>query len=250
MMSSEIRPFIGIPTWNDDSLFYKGVHLYGMNQSYVNTLRSVGALPVLIPLNMDRDTLRGIFDRLDGLFLAGGGDIAPRVYDPKSREVLDSSDIERDITELTLAKWALEAGMPLLGVCRGLQIINIACGGSLYVDLHQQRPDLKRHDYIGPEYKRDQISHGVTFPAAGYLEQIFGPGTGVNSMHHQGIEDVGSGLKVAAVSTDGLTEAVESSDSTYVVGTQWHPEELLKTDTRHRTIFDNFLCAAADQWRH
>lgn len=249
MKSKNLRPLIGIPTWNDDSQFYAGVNLYGMNISYVNALRKAGALPILIPLHMDKESLRGIFDRLDGLFLAGGGDIAPRAYDPKSREVFDSSDLERDITELMLAGWALEEGMPIFGVCRGLQIINIACGGSLYHDLTKQRPDLKRHDYIGPMYKRDQISHDVTFPENSCLARIFGDRVGVNSMHHQGVENMGTGLSVSATSVDGLTEAVESTDSSFVLGTQWHPEELVKYDDRHSLVFDDFLCSAADAWR-
>lgn len=244
------RPLVGIPTWNDDSVFYPGVELYGINVSYVNTLRKAGALPILVPLHMDKDSLRGIFERLDGIFLAGGGDIAPRVYNPKSREAFDSSDIERDITELTLVKWALDANMPVLGVCRGIQIINIACGGSLYHDLSKERPGEIRHDYIGPDYKRDQISHEVTFPTSGYLSDIFGASTGVNSMHHQGVAEVGMGLQVAATSADGLTEAVHSTEHRFVLGTQWHPEELMKTDTRHKTVFNDFLCAAADEWRN
>lgn len=251
MMSNlEKRPLIGIPTWNDDSVFYPGVELYGINVSYVSTLRKVGALPILVPLHMDRESLRGIFERLDGIFLAGGGDVAPRVYNPKSREAFDSSDIERDITELTLIRWALEADMPVLGVCRGIQIINIACGGTLYHDLRAEGLGDVRHDYIGPDYKRDQISHQVTFPEASYLGKIFGSGTGVNSMHHQGVADVGTGLDVAATSADGLTEAVKSSEHRFVLGTQYHPEELMKTDIRHKTVFTDFLTSAADAWRN
>lgn len=250
-MNLEKRPLIGIPTWNDDSVFYPGVELYGINVSYVSTLRKAGALPILVPLHMDRDSLRGIFDRLDGIFLAGGGDIAPRVYNPKSREAFDSSDIERDITELTLVKWALDANMPVLGVCRGIQIINIACGGTLYHDLRKEQLGNVRHDFIGPEFKRDQISHDVTLSNASYLGNIFGGNIsiGVNSMHHQGVAEVGTGLQVNASSADGLTEAVKSTEHSFVLGTQWHPEELMKTDQRHETVFADFLSTAADAWR-
>lgn len=246
------RPLIGIPTWNDDSVFYPGVELYGINVSYVSTLRKAGALPILVPLHMDRESLRGIFDRLDGIFLAGGGDIAPRVYNSRSREAFDSSDIERDITELTLVKWALEVNMPVLGVCRGIQIINIACGGTLYHDLRSEQLGNVRHDFIGPEYKRDQISHEVTLPESTYLFDIFGGDNriGVNSMHHQGVAEVGTGLQINATSADGLTEAIKSKEHSFVLGTQWHPEELMKSDTRHEMVFADFLDSAADSWRN
>lgn len=162
---------------------------------------------------------------------------------------MDSSDIERDITELILATWAIEANMPILGVCRGMQIINIAYGGTLYEDLRNQRPDLARHDYIGPMYKRDQISHKVSIEPESYLAQILDDEAGVNSMHHQGVAEVGDGLSVTAVSTDGLVEALEAQSRAFVLGTQWHPEELMKSDPRHEAVFRDFLSAASDDWR-
>lgn len=257
MIVSNSHPLIGIPTWNDGSLQYQGVQLYGMNQSYVDVLRNGGALPILIPLNMGRKMLRSMFERLDGLFLAGGNDISPHLYEKDGQhekdvqapaEQVDSTDIARDSTELTLACWALDAGMPLFGVCRGMQLINVACGGTLYRDLHRQRPDLNRHDYVGTQYKRDQVRHHVTFTQNSELYNIFGSRTGVNSMHHQGINSLGNGLRVTAMSTDSLPEAIESINGAYVMGTQWHPEELVKKDRRHTVLIDHFIRAAAADW--
>lgn len=251
MTVSHSHPLIGIPTWNDGSMQYEGVQLYGMNQSYVDALRNVGALPMLIPLNMELEMLRSIFERLDGLFLAGGNDIMPHFYEKDAQttaERVDAADTARDSTELTLARWALDAGMPLFGVCRGMQLINVACGGTLYQDLHMQRPDLKRHDYVGPQYKRDQVRHDVTFAQNSGLYHVFGRRTGVNSMHHQGINILGRGLRVTAVSTDSLPEAIESTNGAYVMGTQWHPEEMVKKDQRHALLIGHFLRAAAADW--
>lgn len=243
------RPLIGIPTWSDSSQVYRGVPLYGINQSYVSTVQRAGAVPILIPLHLDQVSLRCIFQTLDGLFLGGGGDIAPRLYDKKSREVLETSDIERDCTELTLATWALDANMPILGVCRGLQIINVACGGTLHRDLRNHGSDRMKHDYIFPEYKRDRISHRVTIHAHTYLERIFGATLGVNSMHRQGIADTGAGLEVMATSEDGLPEAIRATSHAFALGFQWHPEELLKSDPRNAQIFGDFLRAAQSEWR-
>ena len=244
------RPLIGIPTWNDTSQYYSGVPLHGINQSYVAALQSAGAAPILIPLHLEESSLRRIFQTLDGIFLAGGGDIAPRLYDRKSRDVLETSDIERDWIELTLASWALEANMPILGVCRGMQIINVACGGTLHRDLRDHNLDLTKHDYIFPEYQRDRISHCVTIQEDSYLESVFGATLGVNSMHRQGVADVGSGLRVGATSEDGLPEAVEAIAHAFAVGFQWHPEELIKSDDRNAKIFDDFLNTARGDWRN
>ena len=248
-MMSELRPMIGIPTWSDVSQVYSGVPLSGIKQSYISTLQKVGAIPILIPLGLDTTSLRGIFQRIDGLFLGGGSDIAPRLYEKGSREVLDTSDLERDWVELTLTRWALDENMPMLGVCRGIQVMNVACGGTLHRDLRNHGSGIK-HDYIFPHYKRDRISHNVSIAEGCYLHGIFGDMLSVNSMHYQGVADVGAGLQVMATSEDGLPEALTAQSHIFALGFQWHPEELLKNDARNAAIFSDFLQAARSNWRN
>jgi putative glutamine amidotransferase len=204
---------------------------------------------VLIPLQMSEATLRGIFERLDGLLLPGGEDMDPSTYQAERHPQLGSTDKERDRTELLLTEWALTEGMPVLGVCRGAQVINVACGGTLYQDLHSQRPDFAKHDYFPPNYERFRISHGVKIEADSRLANALGSEHEVNSMHHQGIDRLGAGLRAVATTDDGLVEAVEVPELPFVVGVQWHPEELARTDSHSSSLFHHFVCAAANGWR-
>jgi len=243
------RPLIGVPTGREKSQRFFGLPLYIMNQTYVRTLENLGALPVLIPLQMSEATLRGIFERLDGILLPGGEDIDPGHYGEERHPQLGSTDQERDRTELLLARWAIEEGLPLLGVCRGAQVINVVCGGTLYQDLTSQMPELQKHDYFPPTFERFRISHQVAIEPDSRLARSLGHVHEVNSMHHQGIRRLGAGLRAVAVSEDGLTEAVEVPSLPFVVGVQWHPEELAKTDQHSAGLFYDFVSAASSEWR-
>jgi putative glutamine amidotransferase len=243
------RPLIGVPTGREKSQRFFGLPLYIMNQTYIRVLENLGALPVMIPLQMSEETLFGTFQRLDGLFLPGGEDIDPSAYGEERHPQLGAPDKERDRTELLLAHWALAEGMPLLGVCRGIQVINVVCGGTLYQDLHSQRPELEKHDYFPPTFERFRVSHQVTIEPDSRLARALGSQHEVNSMHHQGIAKLGAGLRVVARAEDGLAEAVELPTLPFAVGVQWHPEELAKTDQHSSSLFTEFLRAAADDWR-
>jgi putative glutamine amidotransferase len=243
------RPLIGVPTGREKSQRFFGLPLYIMNQTYVRTLEKLGALPVLIPLQMSEATLRGIFERLDGILLPGGEDIDPSRYGEERHPQLGSTDQERDRTELLLAGWAIEEGTPLLGVCRGAQVINVVCGGSLFQDLTSQAPDLHKHDYFPPTFERFRISHQVAIEPDSRLARSLGSVHEVNSMHHQGIRELGAGLRVTAIAEDGLAEAVEVPELPFAVGVQWHPEEMAKTDQHSAGLFFDFVTAASSPWR-
>jgi putative glutamine amidotransferase len=150
---------------------------------------------------------------------------------------------------LLLAEWALAAGMPLLGVCRGIQVMNVVCGGTLYQDLHSERPDLLKHDYFPPKFERFRIVHRIDIEPDSLLARALGGVHEVNSMHHQGLADLGEGLRVVARAEDGLVEAVELPPLPFAVGVQWHPEELAKTDQHSSSLFEEFVRAAASDWR-
>lgn len=243
------RPLIGVPTGREKSQRFFGLPLYIMNQSYLRALEMLGALPVMIPLQMTEATLRGIFERLDGLLLPGGEDVDPANYGAERHAQLGATDKERDRTELLLTHWALETGMPVLGVCRGAQVLNVACGGSLYQDIHSERPDLHKHDYFPPKFERFRIAHQVAVEPDSLLAQALGSVHEVNSMHHQGIARLGRGLRAVASAEDGLIEALELPMLPFVLGVQWHPEELAKTDQLSTSLFYSFVRAAAGDWR-
>lgn len=243
------RPLIGVPTGREKSQRFFGLPLYIMNQSYLRALEMLGALPVMIPLQMSDATLRGIFERLDGLLLPGGEDVDPSRYGDERHPQLGPTDRERDRTELMLTRWALDAGMPLLGVCRGVQVMNVTCGGTLYQDIHSQRPDLEKHDFFPPKFERFRICHQISVPHDSLLARSLGKTHEVNSMHHQGIAKVGRGLRPVAVAEDGLIEALEAPQLPFFLGVQWHPEELAKTDQLSSSLFYSFVRAAAGDWR-
>lgn len=247
--SGDPRPLIGVPTGREKSQRFYGLPLYIMNQTYVRVLEQLGALPVMIPLQMTEATLRGIYARLDGLFLPGGEDVDPSSYGAERHAQLGPTDKERDRTELLLTTWALNDGMPVFGVCRGVQVINVVCGGTLYQDLHSQRPDLAKHDYFPPNFERFRIVHRIEIELDSRLVEALGEVHEVNSMHHQGIDRLGRQLRAVATAEDGLVEAVELPDRPYVLGVQWHPEELAKTDLHSSALFGGFIRAASQPWR-
>lgn len=248
---SRRRPIVGVPTQTLQSLGGVSANIpasWVMSQRYVLTLTNAGAIPWLIPL-VDDDTLRGVYDALDAVFLPGGADVDPVSYGQHPHPLCDKTDRERDRVELALARWAMDEGKPLLGVCRGMQIINLAAGGTLYQDIAEQMPCAIKHDYFpygGQSYARDFLSHEVDVSPGSRLSGVFGAGAlRVNSMHHQGVRDLGSGLVVTATAPDGLVEGLESGNGKYVVGVQWHPEALTDSQERARELFAEFVETAS-----
>jgi putative glutamine amidotransferase len=243
------RPLIGIPTQTQAAIFGQTPRAWSLGQKYVQVLTSCGAVPWLIPLLPgDEDTLRAIFDRLDGLFLPGGVDIEPHQYGEADPGLCGAIDPDRDWAEMTLIRWAVAEGKPLLGICRGLQALNVAAGGSLYQDIEAQRQGAIKHDYfsVSGNYPRDLLTHEVHVGKDSRLAALLCRETlAVNSLHHQGIRRLAPGLVPTAHAPDGLIEGVEGGDGRFLVGVQWHPEELTEKDPAHRRLFTGFIEAAA-----
>jgi putative glutamine amidotransferase len=150
------------------------------------------------------------------------------------------------VVELQLARWALQDGMPVLGLCRGLQILNIAAGGTLFQDVRAQRFGSQKHDYEPPDHTRDFLAHDVELVSGSRLHALVGAASAaVNSMHHQGIQRLGTGLTATAYAPDGLIEAIEGDGSSFAVAVQWHPESLEPNDEVSRALFREFVVAAA-----
>ena len=247
------RPIVGIPTQTLQSLGGVSAEIppsWVMSQRYILTLTAAGAIPWLVPL-VDDDTLRGIYDGLDAVFLPGGADIDPATYGSDPHPLCDRTDRERDRVEVALARWALEEGKPVFGVCRGMQLINVAAGGSLYQDLAEEFPGALKHEYVpfrGQSFSRDYLAHEVLVAEGSRLAHLMGSGPlKVNSMHHQGVRVLGRGLVATARSPDGLIEAIEGERDGYLVAVQWHPEALTDSDARTRGIFTDFI-GAATEW--
>lgn len=230
------RPVIAVtPLWDADR------ESIWMLPAYVEALEDQGAIPLILPLTADRDVLDWALEGCDGLLLTGGQDVDPAHYgegpDPKLGELAPV----RDAQELYLISRALERDLPLFGICRGEQILNVALGGSLYQDLPSQLPQALSHS-MKPPY--DRGVHRVSLTPGTPLQRLLGAEQlSVNSRHHQGIKALAPGLEVMAVAEDGLIEAVRVPEKTFAWAVQWHPEHAYAADGASRAIFGAFVGA-------
>lgn len=244
------RPVIGIPTQTlqaIDRIPEDLPHSWVMNSRYYTAVTSVGAVPWMVPLlDSDPETLRAIYQHLDGIFLAGGVDLDPVSYGEERHRLCGRTDSARDAVELLFARWALEEGKPVLGVCRGMQVLNVAAGGTLWQDCGELFPGSLKHDYFpGAGWPRDYLAHEIRVVEDTRLHRAFGADTVmVNSMHHQGIRTLGEGLVASSYAPDGLIESLETAGDAFQVAVQWHPEMLIDTDAPTRRLFEDFIEAA------
>ena len=245
------RPLIGVPTQTLQAIevIPEGLpHSWVMNHRYFVALTFVEAAPVMIPLlAQDETTLRTIYERLDGVFLAGGVDVDPSTYREDKLDVCGNTDPDRDAVEIMFTKWALEDGKPVLGVCRGMQVINVACGGSLVQDVEHESERFLKHDYFPTQgFERDYLAHEAMVAPDSFLHTVYGGATiRVNSMHHQAIRRLGDGLAATVHAPDGLIEGIEGTRDNFLVGVQWHPEMLIERDAGTRRLFTEFRDAAS-----
>jgi putative glutamine amidotransferase len=239
------KPLIGLTTqrWSS-SLIRRNTHVQGAPSSYIDAVLGAGGLPVLIPLSARGDDLRDIYRRLNGLVLPGGGDIAPELYQARPHPATHEIDAERDLAEIWLARQALDDGKPLFGICRGLQVMNVAAGGRLVQDIPSELPGALPHYFHFPEYPLDHPAHAVQIEEDSLLAECFdSPIVEVNSRHHQAMREAGPGLLVIGRSPDGVIEAVQAEAKPFALGVQWHPENL-QAQAGMRALFEHFVTAA------
>jgi putative glutamine amidotransferase len=245
-----MRPLIGVPTQTLQAIddIPAGLpHSWVMNHRYFLALTLVDAAPVMVPLLAnDEAALRAIYERLDGVFLAGGVDVDPAAYKEDRLDVCGRTDPDRDTVEIMLTRWAIADGKPVLGVCRGMQVINVACGGSLLQDVAVAQEQYSKHDYFPTQgFARDYLAHEAMVTPDTFLHRVYGGATiSVNSMHHQGIRTLAPDLIASVHAPDGLIEGVEGTADNFLIGVQWHPEMLIERDAGTRRLFQEFRDAA------
>jgi putative glutamine amidotransferase len=199
--------------------------------SYLKAIMDHGAVPVVLPVTRDMKIVRAMVKQLDGFLLAGGGfDVPPEYYGEKPKPYLGKIKPRRSFLERELLLLAAKRDKPVLGICGGMQIINVAFGGTLFQDILEERPGSRDHQQDAP---RKRPVHQVTIsPGTKLYRIISGRKSGkplkirVNSTHHQAVKDLGEGIIVSAAAADGVIEAIESERHGFMVGVQWHPELL------------------------
>lgn len=237
------KPLIGITTFHTDS--ERGYIYVSITEAYVKAVARAGALPVLIPVGLGDDDLTQIAHSLDGILFTGGGDIDPARYAGDPHPTVHEIDPERDQMEIHLVREAVDRQTPFLGICRGLQIVNVALGGSLYTHIQDQHPNALKHDFF-PGRPRDFHAHPVKVDEGTTLASILGqPIVQVNSLHHQGVKTLAPSLTLTATAPDGIAEAVEIPSHPFGLAVQWHPE-WLPNQPEMRALFEAFVHAAGN----
>ncbi len=216
-------------------------------RDYTEAVEAAGGIPVVIPVSLDEKILADTLDRLDGLLLTGGDDVDPLRYGEDHHHKIEKTNPIRDEFDLTLARMALDRNMPILGICRGCQILNVVEGGTLYQDITAQVKDCLLHPLLGVAPKWHK-AHKVALEPESKLAKIYAAEElWTNGFHHQAVKDVASTLKVVGKTSDGVIEAVESPAHKFVVGVQWHPEMMLEKHREVLPLFEAFVQAAKEK---
>lgn len=238
------RPLIGITTSTSVDPV-SGWEYYRSYVGCVTAIEQAGGLPLLIPVGLNQSALREIYDRLDAVLIPGGGDVDPSYYGDQQRYDLVNLDKVRDEAEINMIRWAVEDDLPLFGICRGHQVINVALGGKLVQDIPSEVQTELAHDIPDYQTPRGYEAHPVQIEANSRLAQILGTTTiTVNSLHHQSVHQPAPGAQVTAYAPDGIVEATELPDKRFAMSVQWHPEDMISRSEETRRLFKAFVDAA------
>jgi putative glutamine amidotransferase len=215
-----------------------------INEDYIHAITQAGGVPLILPIAIDSATVIAYVTLIDGLLLSGGDDITPLLYGEEPSPKLMTTRPERDQFEIALIKETLKQKKPILGICRGLQILNVALGGTLYQDIPSEVPEkLVQHRQQSKEHV---ATHSVDLSAGSKMKAIMKSDTLItNSFHHQSIKNLAPGLEVVAKARDGIIEGIEMPDAKFVLAVQWHPECMVKSDSQMLKLFIHFVEAAS-----
>ncbi|MFI3250735.1 MAG: gamma-glutamyl-gamma-aminobutyrate hydrolase family protein [Eubacteriales bacterium] len=237
-----MRPLIGITTYP-----FQDWKAYRLGVDYPASIERAGGIPVILPLNQYELPKKELLSRLDGLLIPGGPDVAPLLYGEEPLKDIGATCQEHDLFEISMVKEARDLGMPILGICRGLQVINVAFGGTLWqhIPAAPGTPICHVQDLL----KRGELTHTVTVTPESSLAKVLGKtSTLVNTYHHQAAKDVAPGFKACAHSKeDGIIEAIESEDG--ILAVQWHPENLSLCYEDHAKLF-SYLVDRSKETNH
>ena len=242
------KPIIGIAgsVLIDQSGAWPGYRRSYVNEDYVISVLKNGGVPFILPVQPDNEIINAQIEQIDGLILSGGHDVVPQNYNEEPQQKLEDCSPERDQFDFDLIKAATQKGIPILGICRGMQIINTYYGGSLYQDLSYRNEPTFRHMQ---GHSPSQVTHQITIEKNSKLASIISESQMmVNSFHHQVVKDVAKNFKIAARANDGVIEAIEPNDKSFILGIQWHPEMLHESKPEmNEKIFGSFIKNASER---
>lgn len=238
-----MRPLIGISTnfLTVDSGKFLGMERIYVNKDYTDAVEKAGGIPLLLPPSSCRETVVEYLRVCNGFLFSGGGDINPLLYGCEPLPKLEAVHTSLDEAQLLLIREVLRAGKPLLAICRGAQLLNVALGGTLYQDESERSAPSLLHSQQAP---RADKFHRIALEADSIPGKLFGQELYVNSFHHQSIRETGEGLRVVATAPDGVIEAVEGQNDIFVLGVQWHPEMMLTGSDEMLPLFFAFINAS------
>lgn len=233
-----VKPVIGITPgyWSENNKLF-------IHKGYTDAIISAGGIPFLLPLTLDEDVVVSGIEKCDGILLSGGPDVDARLFGEFNMNCSGEISPYRDCLDLLAARITIEGKKPVLGICRGAQVLNIALGGSIYQDIFSQIKDrdIIKHKQEAPGW---YPVHDINIKEGSKVYAAFGKSsTGVNSFHHQAVKELGSGLEAVAWSPDGIIEAVEHKTNSFAVGVQWHPELMWKENSEQLGLFTMFVKA-------
>ncbi|NLJ58909.1 MAG: gamma-glutamyl-gamma-aminobutyrate hydrolase family protein [Tissierellia bacterium] len=236
-----MKAIIGVTVHKDVT---DGVGYLKINQCNLKALIEAGSIPLMLPVTADDELIDEYLKVVDGIYFSGGGDVNPLIYGEDPIKEIKDIDYERDEFEIKLFKKAAALNIPMLGICRGEQVMNVAAGGSLYQDIYAQIPGVNGHS---PKFTSGGYPHHkVKIMENSILHSVFKANEiNINSYHHQAVKNIAKGFKVTALSEDGVIEAIESEELTFAVGIQWHPEVMYERFPEFLRIFEVFVKAAS-----
>lgn len=238
-ITSDISRFSSMSS-NDQAIDYTP-------RDIVRAIYKVGGIPIILPAPtyVEDTNFEELINTFDGLLIPGGPDVDPKFFNEEAIPEIGAIFYERDQFEIPLIQEAQKSGKAILGICRGIQVINIAFGGNVYQDLAKQYPDLKiKHSQFPTEGSFP--THKVNIGKDSQLAKIIGDESFVNSRHHQAVKDLGKNLKITATASDGVIEGIESKDSDQIIAVQWHPESLWQVFPDQLKLFENLVKRAGN----
>lgn len=233
------KPIIGITSAYEEEKDLKHYHRTTVCIDYAESIVKAGGIPIVIPVLNDREVIKSQLKLVDGLLMSGGLDINPRYYNQDFLEGMKLISPERDSNEWMILEEYLSTDKPILGICRGMQMINVFKGGTLHQDIKNISEKILKHtqDYL-PELE----VHKVNIKKNSILSDLFGEEIITNSFHHQALDRIGNGLKIVATTNDGIIEAIESKEDRFLLGVQWHPEMMTARGNKNMLkIFKRFI---------